>query len=64
MNGDQLLDAEDLSRRWKVPKSHVYALTRANAIPAVKLGRYCRYRLDAIEAFEEGFTTTEPRRAA
>jgi excisionase family DNA binding protein len=33
---------------------HVYRLTREGAIPAVKLGRYYRYRLDAIERFELG----------
>ena len=48
----QLLTADQLAGRWQVPKSHVYRLTREGAIPAVKLGRYYRYRLDAIEAFE------------
>ena len=32
----------------------MYRLTRDRAIPAVKLGRYYRYRLDAIEEFELG----------
>jgi excisionase family DNA binding protein len=50
----QLLTAEQLAERWQVPKSHVYRLTRDGAIPNVKLGRYYRYRLDAIEAFELG----------
>ncbi len=61
-----ILTADQLAERWQVPKSHVYRLTRENAIPAVKLGRYYRYRLDAIEAFEESFTnpTNAPRRAA
>jgi excisionase family DNA binding protein len=45
---------EQLAARWQVPKSHVYALTRAGAIPAVKLGRYYHYRVDAIEQFELG----------
>jgi len=53
MNG-QLLTADQLAERWQVPKSHVYRLTREGAIPAVKLGRYYRYRLDAIERFEVG----------
>lgn len=51
MNG-QLLKAEQLAERWQVEKSHVYRLTREGAIPAVKLGRYYRYRLDQVEAFE------------
>jgi excisionase family DNA binding protein len=48
----QLLTADQLATRWQVPKSQVYALTRTGQIPAVKLGRYYRYRLDAIERFE------------
>lgn len=53
MNGP-LLTADQLAERWQVPKSHVYRLTRDGAIPAVRLGRYYRYRLDAIERFEVG----------
>lgn len=47
-----LLTADELAVRWQVPKSWVYAATRDGRIPAVRLGRYYRYRLDAIEAFE------------
>ncbi len=46
----QLLTAEQVAERWQVPKSQVYRLTRNDAIPTVKFGRYYRYRLDAIEA--------------
>jgi excisionase family DNA binding protein len=53
----QLLTAEQLANRWQVPKQHVYALTRRGEIPAVKLGRYYRYRLDQVEAFEIGADT-------
>ena len=49
---DRLLTADQLAERWQVPKSQVYALTRRGEIPTVKLGKYYRYRLDAIEAFE------------
>jgi excisionase family DNA binding protein len=60
----QLLTAEQLAKRWQVPKSHVYRLAREHKIPTVELGRYKRFRLDAIEQFEKSFdTTTEPRRA-
>jgi excisionase family DNA binding protein len=48
----QLLTADQLADRWQIPKSQVYALTRAGQIPTVKLGRYYRYRLDAIERWE------------
>ena len=59
-----LLTAEQLAERWQVPKSHVYRLTRDGAIPAVKLGRYYRYRLDAIERFELGTDDDTVDRAA
>jgi excisionase family DNA binding protein len=48
----RLLTAEQLAERWAVRTSHVYRLTRAGKIPAVQLGRYRRFRLDEIEAFE------------
>lgn len=53
----QLLTAEQLAERWQVPKSQVYRLTRDQAIPTVRLGRYYRYRLDAIEDFESRGTS-------
>jgi excisionase family DNA binding protein len=51
---DQLLTADQLAQRWQVPKSHVYRLAREGRIPTVELGRYKRFRLDAIERFEVG----------
>ena len=61
----QLLTADQLADRWQVPKSHVYRLAREGKVPTVELGRYRRWRLDAIEQYEQSFnTTTEPRRAA
>ena len=60
MRAERLLTAEQVAERWQVPTSHVYRLTRQGEIPAVKLGRYYRYRLDALERFETGeHTTTE-----
>lgn len=60
----RLLTADELAERWQVPKSHVYRLTRDQAIPFVKLGRYYRYRLDAIEAWELEGAVAETRRRA
>ncbi len=54
----QLLTAEQIAARWQVPKSHVYRLAREGRIPTVELGRYRRFRLDAIEAYELSFTNT------
>jgi excisionase family DNA binding protein len=51
-SGMTLFTAADLAKRWKVTEAQVYRLTRDGALPAVKLGRYYRYRVDAIEHFE------------
>lgn len=51
----QLLTADQLAKRWQVPKSWVYSKTRSGDIPKVPLpGRYFRYSLEAIERFERG----------
>jgi len=54
---DRLLTAEELRARWQLKtKDAVYRLTREGVIPAgavVKLGRFYRYRLEGIEAFEK-----------
>jgi len=52
LTAGQLLTAEQLAARWQVPRSWIYHRTREGVIPAVKLGRYYRYRTDAIERFE------------
>jgi excisionase family DNA binding protein len=57
----QLLTAEQLAKRWQVPTSHVYRLAREGRIPTVRLGRYRRWRLDAIERYEDSFTPKEDR---
>jgi excisionase family DNA binding protein len=48
----QLLTAEQLAVKWQVPKSHVYRLAREGALPVVKLGRYYRFKAEAVERFE------------
>jgi Helix-turn-helix domain len=54
----RLLTAEELAEQWQVPVTWVYAKTRGGEIPKVPLpGRYYRYRLDVIEAFERGERT-------
>lgn len=55
-----LLSAEQLATRWQVPKAHVYRLAREGFLPTVRLGRYMRWRPEAIEAFErEGGAANE-----
>jgi excisionase family DNA binding protein len=59
----QLLTAEDVAGRWQVTMHHVYRLAREGRLPVVELGRYKRFRLEAIEAFEvSGGTGAEPTR--
>lgn len=48
-----LLTADDLSKRWGIPKSSIWRYTRDGTIPRVKIGGHYRYRLDAIETFEQ-----------
>lgn len=48
----RLLTAVELAERWQVPKAHIYRLAREGRLPTVELGRYRRWRVDAIEAFE------------
>lgn len=55
----QLLTAEQLAERWQVPVSQVYRLTRNGQLPAVRIGRYYRYRIDVVEAWEERPMTYE-----
>lgn len=52
--GDEvkLLVASELAERWQVPTTQVYRLAREGQIPTVRIGRYRRFRLDHIEAFE------------
>lgn len=48
----QLLTAQDLADRWQVPVSHIYRLARGEQVPVVKLGKYKRFRVGDVEAFE------------
>jgi hypothetical protein len=53
-----LLTADQVATRWQVPKAQVYRLTREEQLPTIKLGKYYRYSLGAIETFEAGGGTT------
>ena len=53
-----LLTAQDVAEMLGVPASWVYAQTRAGLIPTVKLGRYYRYRAEAIRTWVEECETT------
>ncbi len=46
---DRLLLAADVARLLQVTPAWVYAETRQRRLPHIRLGRYVRYRRDAIE---------------
>lgn len=46
---ESLLTAEQVADLLGVPRSWVYEQSRRGAIPTVTLGRYRRYRSEAIE---------------
>ena len=50
-DADKLLTAEEVADLMRVTRAWVYAETRRNAIPHLRLGRYVRYRRSAIEAW-------------
>ncbi len=55
---ESLLTADQVAHLLGVPRSWVYEQSRRGTIPTVTLGRYRRYRREAIEAWlaeiEEG----------
>ena len=64
-----LLTARDVADLLGVAESWVYEQSRAGRIPTVTLGRYRRYRREAIEAWveqleDEGTNGGGKRRAA
>ena len=53
-NGGRLLTADEVAELLGVPTSWVYEQSRLGRIPTVTLGRYRRYRREAIAAWLEG----------
>ena len=49
---ERLLTSEQLAERWSIAKATIYAHTRNGSIPAVRIGRLYRYRIEAIRAYE------------
>jgi excisionase family DNA binding protein len=49
--GEDLLTADEVAELLRMTPAWVYAETRRNRIPHIRLGRYCRYRRAAIETW-------------
>jgi len=64
---DQVITADEVAALLRMTPAWVYAETRRNRIPHMRLGRYFRYRRAAIEAWmsdlEEGAAVPVPTRA-
>lgn len=65
---DNLMTAEEVAAVLGVPKTWVYAETRAGRIPHITLGRYRRYRREALDVWiaerERGPVKATSRRSA
>ena len=59
---DVLLTAEEVAALLRVTPAWVYAQTRRRRIPHVRLGRYVRYRRDALAEWMQGLED-QPRPA-
>lgn len=46
-----LIDGRELARRTNLPLSYVMEQARRGVIPSVKLGRYRRFKIDALAGF-------------
>jgi excisionase family DNA binding protein len=53
LNDDRLLTASEVAEHLRVTPAWVYAETRRNRLPHVRLGRYVRYRRSAIDRWIE-----------
>jgi excisionase family DNA binding protein len=53
LRGDPLLSAAQVGELLGVPRSWVWEQSRRGRIPTVRLGRYRRYRREAIERWIE-----------
>ena len=48
---DELLTADEVAAMLRVTRAWVYSETRRGVLPHVRLGRYVRYRRDALETW-------------
>jgi excisionase family DNA binding protein len=51
MSSSRLLTADQIAERLSFPKSWVYEAARRGDLPVVQLGRYKRFRAEAIDAW-------------
>jgi len=59
LTASRLLTADQLAERWQIKRSGIYNLTRQGKLPVVRIGKYYRYEVGAIEQFEAQGGTVE-----
>ena len=52
-NDEVLVDVDYVKRRFNVAKSWVYAAAESGRLAHVKIGRYLRFEVSAVEAYIE-----------
>jgi excisionase family DNA binding protein len=62
-SASRLLTADELAARWSVGKSQVWRLARESRVPTVHIGRYVRFRLVDLEAWERNGGSGVDRRS-
>jgi excisionase family DNA binding protein len=51
----EILTAAELAARWQVTVGWIYEKARRGELPAIPLpGKYVRFKLETVEAFERG----------
>ena len=59
----RLLRAEEVCQQLRIGKDWLYAEVRAGRFPAVRCGRFYRFRQEDVDAWiERSLTTAEQRR--
>ena len=59
LTASRLMTANELAERWQIKRSGIYNLTRKGKLPVVRIGKYYRYEVGAIEQFEAQGGTVE-----
>jgi excisionase family DNA binding protein len=52
-----ILTPDELADRWKCKKKTLWRLSNEGKVPSMRLGRFYRYPLPLVEAFEAGSWT-------
>lgn len=54
-----LVDAREAARMLSISPRKLWSLTKAGAVPSMKVGRVVRYRIDDLDAWTKRMTQTD-----